>query len=159
MKNTFILFSIIATAVGFSSCGPVTDPGTCDTTGDFSNANVSNGYIVQICEDWVNLFLTNCIQVNNWALAINPSAADVAAFCQQEVDNSTGGTGFDIAHSCNFIDNPAFSQCAQYSAAKPVLSSDHSALKSGIANSSRLNETKENVTLSLEGTKIKASEL
>lgn len=165
------LGALIGAAILSQGCSGTTDPGVCYTSGDFPTSQVTQDYAIQICVDWVNLLLSNCVQINN--LSLNPTQAEVGAYCGSGVvnspqDGSNGYPGygdsstysFQIQHTCDFVDNPNVAVCGQYTTAPVSISSVKfdlafiSGLNQQIASKATLSESAKNTRIYVEGTLI-----
>lgn len=145
-------------ALCLAGCEAAKDPGVCLTTVDLKNTGVSKDYARTLCMDWVQLLLSNCVQVEQ--LALNPTTADLAFYCGDRISDWRGELGFEIKHTCNFVDNPSY-ECKQYAAATHALSlstsEEQTRIRELILGSDRLTESAMQAEFYIEGDVVPVS--
>lgn len=164
MKNLILVLALaFATGAVFMGCEvPPSDPGSCMTEGDFTKANVDKAYVRTICMDWTYVLVENCVEI--FGLPLNPTETDIALYCDDQIDaykTAHSGFGFELDHSCNFIDNPSF-ECTQYASAQsPIMSAsptERSRLTQAITAKNRLMNARKELNISLQDARFSLEE-
>ncbi len=126
--------------VVFAGACTDSDPGICYTSGEFLKSQVSRDYAELICRDWTNLFVNNCIEMNDLAFEQYSSQADIAAFCAREVQQGEDYYTFRLYHSCNFIDNPDW-ECTPFAFEQMETPMTQSKLQTMLSDTSTMDMT------------------